>query len=79
MDFGFGDRIFVSVMTMFGLAFLWLAWWEAFLPLWLVPLIGLGFALTLVIPWYRRYNREREEGRKQLQRMKNGNLRRVVE
>jgi hypothetical protein len=59
VDFGFGDRVFVSVMTTFGLSFLWMGWLEKYLPIWIVPLIGLGFALLLIIPWYRKFNRER--------------------
>ena len=77
MDFGFGDRIFVSVMTTFGLGFLWLGWLEKYLPIWIVPLIGLGFALLLIIPWYRKFNRERIREKEELQQMRNGIVKRM--
>ena len=61
MDFGFGDRVFISVMTTFGLGFLWLGWLEKYLSIWIVPLIGLAFALVLVIPWYRKFLQEKNK------------------
>lgn len=77
MDFGFGDRIFVSVMITFGLGFLWLGWLEKYLPIWIVPLIGLGFALLLIIPWYRKFNRERIREKEELLQMRNGIVKRM--
>ena len=77
MDFGFGDRVFVSVMTTFGLAFLWLAWLEKYFPIWIVPLIGLAFALVIILPWYRNYNAERKREREELEKMKTGQIMRV--
>lgn len=72
MDFGFGDRVFVSVMTTFGLGFLWLGWLEKYLPIWIVPLIGLFFALLLIIPWYRKFIREKKAEKEELLQMRNG-------
>ncbi len=77
MEFGFGDRVFVSVMTTFGLAFLWLAWLEKYLPIWIVPLIGLAFALVIILPWYRNYNAERKREKEELEKMKTGQIMRV--
>jgi Na+-transporting methylmalonyl-CoA/oxaloacetate decarboxylase beta subunit len=77
VDFGFGDRIFVSVMITFGLGFLWLGWLEKYLPIWIVPLIGLGFALLLIIPWYRKFNRERIREKEELLQMRNGIVKRM--
>jgi len=72
VDFGFGDRVFVSVMTTFGLGFLWLGWLEKYLPIWIVPLIGLFFALLLIIPWYRKFIREKKAEKEELLQMRNG-------
>ena len=72
MDFGFGDRVFVALMTTFGLGFLWLGWLEKYLSIWFVPLIGLAFALILIIPWYRKFNQERIQEKEELLQMKNG-------
>lgn len=72
MDFGFGDRVFVSVMTTFGLGFLWLGWLEKYLPIWIVPLIGLFFALLLIIPWYRKFIRGKKTEKEELLQMRNG-------
>ena len=77
MEFGFGDRVFVSVMTTFGLAFLWLAWLEKYLPIWIVPLIGLAFALVIILPWYRNYNAEWKREKEELEKMKTGQIMRV--
>ncbi|MGQ9473489.1 MAG: hypothetical protein ACUVQZ_09255 [Candidatus Caldatribacteriaceae bacterium] len=65
MDFGFGDRLFVSVMLTFGLGFLWLGWLENYITILVVPFIGLAVALILIIPWYKRFllwkRKEQEE------------------
>jgi len=77
LDFGFGDRVFVAVMTTFGLAFLWLAWLEKYLPIWIAPLIGLVFALVLIAPWHHRHHLERSREKEELMQMKNGRPQRM--
>jgi membrane protein YdbS with pleckstrin-like domain len=77
VDFGFGDRVFVSVMTTFGLSFLWMGWLEKYLPIWIVPLLGLVFALILIIPWYRKFNQERIQEKEELLQMRNGFVKRT--
>lgn len=69
MDFGFGDRLFVSVMLTFGLGFLWLGWLERYITIWVVPFIGLVVALTLIIPWYRAFRMEKRREQEELKHM----------
>ncbi|NSW76310.1 MAG: hypothetical protein HPY68_05960 [Candidatus Atribacteria bacterium] len=69
MDFGFGDRLFVSVMLTFGLGFLWLGWLERYITIWVVPFIGLAVALTLIIPWYRAFRMEKRREQEELRHM----------
>ncbi|MEN3186212.1 MAG: hypothetical protein ABDK94_08075 [Atribacterota bacterium] len=69
MDFGFGDRLFVSVMLTFGLGFLWLGWLERYVTIWVVPFIGFAVALMLIIPWYKVFRMERKKEQEELKRM----------
>jgi phosphate/sulfate permease len=69
MDFGFGDRLFVSVMLTFGLGFLWLGWLERYVTIFVVPLIGFAVALILIVPWYRKFRMEKRREREELERM----------
>lgn len=75
MGFGFGDRLFVSVMLTFGLGFLWLGWLERYVTLWIVPFIGLVVALILIVPWYRAFQAERRKELEELKRMEKETLR----
>ena len=69
MDFGVGDRLFVSVKLTVGLGFLWLGWLERYVTIFVVPLIGFAVALILIVPWYRKFRMEKRREREELERM----------
>ncbi len=70
MGLGFGDRLFITVMIMFGLGFLWLGWLEQFVTIWVVPLIGLGIGVLLIAPWVKQDRIETEREKQELEKMK---------
>ncbi len=70
MDLGFGDRLFITVMTTFGLGFLWLGWLERFIPLWVVPIIGFLMGLILLWKWWKGFKLERARALREIQSMR---------
>ncbi|MDK2896715.1 MAG: hypothetical protein PWP04_835 [Candidatus Atribacteria bacterium] len=70
MNLGFGDRLFITIMTMFGLGFLWLGWLEQFVTIWVVPLIGLVMGILFIRPWVKQNRIEREKERQELEKMR---------
>jgi len=78
MNLGFGDCLFITVMTTFGLGFLWLGWLGRFLPIWIVPVIGIFIGFILLSGWWKRFKAEKEEAIREMRSMqkqgKGGNL-----
>jgi hypothetical protein len=69
MGLGFGDRVFITVMIMFGLGFLWLGWLEQFITIWVVPLIGLVIGILFISPWVKQNRIEKEKEKQELEKM----------